>query len=68
MAGKTKGKPDFEKALKELQGYADEIKSKDITLDKAIECYEKGIKSYEECMKILEDAKQKISYYEDDEE
>lgn len=54
----------FEEALKELQEYAEKIKSNDISLDEAIECYEKGSKSYEKCRKILEDAKQKITYYE----
>ena len=57
----------FEEALKELQTYSDKIKSNDITLDEAIECYEKGAKSYEKCLKILNEAKQKISYFEDDE-
>ncbi len=57
----------FEDALKELQTYAEKIRSNDITLDEAIDCYEKGAKSYEKCLKILEEAKQKISYYGDDE-
>ncbi len=61
-------KETFEEALKELQKYAEKIKSRDITLDEAIECYEKGSKSYEKCLKILEDAKQKISYYDADSE
>lgn len=67
MAAKSKTKISFEDALKELQDYSDKIKSKDITLDKAIECYEKGLESYEKCLKLLEDAKQKISYYEEEE-
>ena len=58
----------FEEALKELQEYADKIKKNDITLDEAIECYEKGAKSYEKCLKVLESAKQKITYYGMDEE
>ena len=56
-------KKDFEKALKELQDYAEQIKSSDISLDEAIKCYEKGAKSYEKCLKILEEAKQKITYF-----
>ncbi len=56
-------KNEFESALKELQEYADKIKSNDISLDDAIDCYEKGAKSYEKCIKILENAKQKISFY-----
>lgn len=64
MAKKT----GFEEALKELQEYADKIKQRDITLDEAIDCYEKGAKSYEKCLKILEAAKQKISYYGEDDE
>lgn len=61
-------KSAFEDALKELQEYADMIKNKDITIDEAISYYDKGTKAYEKCIKILEDAKQKISYYGEDEE
>ena len=57
----------FEEALKELQEYAEKIKSNDITLDEAIKCYEEGAKSYEKCLKILEDAKQKITYFDKEE-
>ena len=60
-------KNGFEEALKELQNYAEKIKDNDITLDEAIECYEKGAKSYEKCIKILNEAKQKINYYGSDE-
>ena len=64
-----KKKYNFEEALKELKEYTDRIKSKNLTLDEAIECYEKGIKSYEKCSEILDKAKQQVSYYneEDDE-
>ena len=61
-------KGSFEEALKELQSYADKIKETDITLDDAISYYEKGIKSYEKCVKILDDTKQKISYYSREDE
>lgn len=59
-------KNEFEGALKELKKYAEMIREKDITLDKSIECYEKGMASYKRCQEILEDAKQKIEYFEED--
>ena len=58
-----KKKESFEEALKELKGYADKIKSKDLTLDESLEVYEKGVKSYEKCKEILDNAKQKINLY-----
>ena len=64
MAKKT----GFEEALKELQKYADKIKEKDVTLDEAIKLYEKGGEAYELCMKILEETKQRIEFYNPEED
>ena len=61
-------KKTFEESLAELKSLSEAIKEKNITLDEAIQCYEKGIKSYEECKKILDEAKRKISVYNIDEE
>ena len=54
---------NFEKSLKELKKYAEKIKDGNLTLDQSIECYEKGMKSYEECKEILEKAKITIKNY-----
>lgn len=59
---KTK-KPSFEEALNELKKTSEKIRSKDLTLDESIECYEEGIKYYELCKEILETTKQKIKIF-----
>ena len=61
-AEKTKEKQTFEQALEELKGYSEKMQRKDLTLEEAIECYEKGMESFERCRSILESAKQKIEY------
>ena len=50
----------FEDALNALKQTAEKIKSKDITLDESISCYEEGLKHYEKCKEILESTKQMI--------
>lgn len=62
---------DFEKSLKELKTYSEKIKDGNLTLDQSIECYEKGMASFEQCKEILEKAKLSIKKYNeafDDEE
>ena len=54
----------FEDALKELKACAEKIKSKNLTLDESISCYEEGLKHYELCKEILENTKQKIAVFE----
>ena len=55
----------FEESAKKLAEMSEKIKDEDITLEEAWQCYEEGIKSYEECSKILKDARQKIEIYEE---
>jgi exodeoxyribonuclease VII small subunit len=50
----------FEEALKELELSADKLKKDGVTLEEAINSYEEGIKYYNQCSEILNDAKQKI--------
>lgn len=61
----SKDKLSFEQSLSELEAISKELESKDLTLDKAIELFEKGIKLSKECSKILESAKQKIELITD---
>lgn len=56
----------FEEALKELKKSAENIKSKDLTLDESISLYEHGIKHYELCKKILDETKQKIEIFREE--
>ncbi len=50
----------FEDCLKGLEKAAEELKKEDITLEQALASYEEGIRCYNECSEILENAKQKI--------
>ena len=59
----NKKKVSFEEALQDLKNCAEKIKSKDLTLDESIACYEEGIKHYELCREILENTKQKIKVF-----
>ena len=61
----SKDKLSFEQSLLELESISKELESKDLTLDKAIDLFEKGMKLSKECSKILESAKQKIELITD---
>lgn len=63
----AKKNPSFEDALKELKNCAEKIKKRDLTLDESISCYEEGVKQYELCKKILEETKQKIQVFGEEE-
>ena len=39
----------FEQALEELRGYSEKMQRKDLSLEEAIECYEKGMECFEKC-------------------
>ncbi len=51
---------DFEKSIKELEKIANMLENEQISLDDAINFFEKGIAISKECSKYLENAKQKI--------
>jgi len=51
---------DFEHNFAELNSIVSKLENGNITLAESIELYEKGMKLSAACMKILNDAKQKI--------
>ena len=51
----------FENSLKELEKVVSELEKGDLTLDTAIENFEKGIKLSKECNKKLDEAEKKIN-------
>jgi len=58
---KTQKKPPtFEQQMTRLEEIADELESGELGLEKAIERYEEGVKSYRECHKILSSAEKKV--------
>ena len=56
----------FEQALAKLEDASNSLNSDETTLEDAMKNYEKGIKYYNECSKILKEAKQKIEVFQKD--
>lgn len=56
-------KISFEEALAGLEKSAEELKSDGTTLDTAMKSYQQGIEYYQCCIEILNEAKQKIEFY-----
>ncbi len=54
-------KKNFEKNIDELEKIITELESGDAPLDKCIEMFENGVKLSGECLKLLDDAQQKIT-------
>ena len=66
--GKEKGEGalTFEEAYKALEESAGALTRPDITLEAAINTYEAGIRYYNQCDALLNDAKQRIEVYEEE--
>ena len=54
---------NFEESLKGLEKSAQDLKKEGNTLDEALKADEEGMKYYEQCSEILNEAKQKIQIY-----
>lgn len=54
-------KKNFEKNIDELEKIINELESGGAPLDKCIEMFENGVKLSGECLKLLDDAQQKIT-------
>jgi exodeoxyribonuclease VII small subunit len=63
MADQNK-KMSFEEALAGLEKSAEVLKKDGTTLEAAMESFELGIKYYNYCNEMLNDAKQKIEFFE----
>ena len=65
MAGKKdKDKMSFEEALAGLEKSAEILKKDGTTLEAAMESFEQGIEYYNYCNEMLNNAKQKIEFFE----
>lgn len=51
----------FEEAMKDLEEIVSELESGDLSLDKSIEKFKKGIELSNHCNKLLEDAEKTVS-------
>ncbi len=58
------GNLDFETSLSKLEETAETIKKDNISLEQAMQAYENGVKYYDRCVEILDQAKQRIEIYE----
>ena len=56
----------FEESIKQLELMSEKIRNENTTLEEALACYEEGIKCYNVCNNILNDAKQKIQVYSEE--
>lgn len=56
----------FEQAMAKLETTAQTIKREDITLEEAMKAYEEGVKLYNVCSEILNEAKGKIQVYKEE--
>lgn len=63
MANQKK-KMSFEEALSGLERSAEILKKDGTTLEAAMESFEQGIEFYNYCNEMLNDAKQKIEFFE----
>jgi len=54
----------FEEALAGLEKAASDLSRSDVTLEETLKNFEQGIEYYNECNKILDSARQKITTYE----
>jgi len=50
----------FEKNLEALERIVEELESGELTLDEALERYERGVAAHKECMEILAAAEKRI--------
>jgi exodeoxyribonuclease VII small subunit len=56
----TKKKINLEKSLADLEKLVDELESGDLSLEKAMQKFEEGIKLTRNCQSALKDAEQKV--------
>lgn len=55
---------NFESSMAKLEEMAELIRDEETSLDEAIKCYEEGIRCYNICNEILENARQTIEVYD----
>lgn len=53
-------KINFEEKMTELDDVVKKLENGDVTLDEALELFEKGVKLTSECSKLLDKAQQKV--------
>jgi exodeoxyribonuclease VII small subunit len=67
LAGTNKKSFDLEKSISELEKIVEELEGGDLTLDKSLKQFEKGVRLSRECQSELKDAEQKVQILIDSE-
>jgi len=67
VASPRKKQLDLEKAMGELEEIAEQLESGELTLDKSLQQFEKGVKLSRECQSALTEAEQKVQILIDSE-
>ncbi len=57
---KSRPRPTFEESLKQLEEASEKLKAQDVPLEEAISSYREGLKAYQQCRQVLDDAVQQI--------
>ena len=60
MADARKKKLDLEKAMGELDALVEQLEAGELTLDKSLQQFEKGVRLSRECQAALTEAEQKV--------
>jgi len=56
----SKETPDFEGALKTLEGLVEQMERGELSLEQSLQCFEQGIRLTRECQKALNEAEQRV--------
>ena len=60
MTNKTEQKPDFEKALGELETLVSKLETGELSLDQSLECFKRGVELTRLCQTVLDEAQQTV--------
>ena len=60
MTDKSQDFPDFEKALEELEGLVEQLESGDLSLDRSLQQFKRGVELTRHCQSVLEQAQQTV--------
>jgi exodeoxyribonuclease VII small subunit len=67
VADGSKKKLELEKAMGELENVVEQLETGELSLDKALKQFEKGVKLSRECQRALTEAEQKVKILMDSE-
>ena len=60
MSKQADQKPDFEKALSELESLVTQLESGDLSLDQSLQCFKRGVELTRHCQSVLDDAQKTV--------